>query len=57
VIIKKEHILEMRAALAPPYFSANGSTAVYATDPSLESGAQVKAAHITELRDLVLSIE
>jgi hypothetical protein len=57
VIIRKEHILEMRAALAPAYFSATGSTATYATDPLLDAGVQVKAAHIAELRDLVLSIE
>ena len=55
--IKEEHILEMRTALAPAYFSATGTTAIYATDPSLVSGTHVQAAHIAELRALVLSIE
>jgi M6 family metalloprotease-like protein len=52
--IKAQHILEMRAALAPAYLTATGNTATYATDPG--AGA-VKATHIEELRVLVLSIE
>jgi hypothetical protein len=55
--IREEHILEMRAALAPAYLTATGTTATYATDPSLVSGTKVKAAHIAELRALVLAIE
>jgi M6 family metalloprotease-like protein len=55
--IKAQHIVEMRAALAPAYFNAKGTVATYATDPSLASGTAVKAAHVTELRTLVLSIE
>lgn len=55
--IKAQHILQLRAALAPAYFNATATTATYATDPSLAAGTRVKTAHIAELRALVLSIE
>jgi uncharacterized protein YjdB len=55
--IKAQQILELRAALAPAYATATGHSATYATDPSLTTGTKVKAAHITELRALVLAIE
>jgi M6 family metalloprotease-like protein len=55
--IKTQHITEMRAALAPAYSVATGTTATYATDPTLVAGTKVKAAHIEELRAFVLSIE
>jgi M6 family metalloprotease-like protein len=55
--IKTQHIIEMRAALAPAYSVATGTTATYATDPTLVAGTKVKAAHIAELRALVLAIE
>lgn len=55
--VKAQHIIELRAALATAYFNATGTTATYATDPSLSSGTAVKRAHITELRALVTAIE
>jgi hypothetical protein len=55
--IKAQHVVEMRAALAPAYFNATATTATYATDPTLAAGVKVKAAHISELRNFVLSIE
>ncbi|HUR82005.1 MAG TPA: IPT/TIG domain-containing protein [Thermoanaerobaculia bacterium] len=55
--LKAQHIVELRAALAPAYFNATGTTATYPTDPALAATAVVKAAHISELRALVLAIE
>ncbi len=55
--IKTQHVIQLRAALAPAYFNATGNTATYATDPVLAAGQTIKAAHISELRALVLSIE
>jgi hypothetical protein len=56
ITIQAQHITELRAALAPAYLTATGTAATY-TDPSLGAGATVRAAHISELRAFVLSIE
>ncbi len=55
--IKAQHIAELRAALEPAYVNATGTPATYVTDASLAAGVTIKAAHISELRNLVLSIE
>lgn len=55
--IKAKHIVELRQALAPAYLTATGTTATYATDPSLAAGTRIKKAHISELRTRVQAIE
>jgi hypothetical protein len=56
VPIKAVHVTEMRAALGAAY-TAHGLPAPTYTDPGLAAGMVVKAIHITELRNAVMSLE
>jgi hypothetical protein len=56
VLIKAMHVTEMRTALAAAY-TAHGLTPPVYTDSALAPGTTVKAIHITELRNAVISLE
>jgi hypothetical protein len=56
VLIKAVHVTEMRTALGQAY-TAHGLPPPTYTDPVLAAGTTVKAIHITELRNAVISLE
>jgi hypothetical protein len=53
---KAVHTLELRAALSEAYVAAGTSVPSF-TDPSMAAGTPVQALHISELRELVLTLE
>ena len=56
VLVKAVHITEMRTALGQAYIAHSLTPPTY-TDPGLAPGTTVKAIHITELRNAVITLE
>ena len=56
VLIKAVHITEMRTALGQAYIAHSLAPPTY-TDPGLAPGMTIKAIHITELRNAVITLE
>jgi N-acetylneuraminic acid mutarotase len=56
LVIKARHLAEMRSALSQAYV-AHGLMAPYFTDPTLTPGIVVKAVHMRELRDAIVTLE
>lgn len=55
VLIRAQHILDLRVALAGVYSAVQQSQPQY-TDPGLAAGSPVKAAHISDLRNAVVAV-
>ncbi len=58
-LIRAQHIIDLRTALAAAYVQAARTPPAYVVDPppSLAPGLIVKAAHIAEIRTALLAIE
>ena len=56
-VVRLEHLLELREALAAAY-AASGRAAPGWTDPEPAAGSTpIRAAHVTELRAAVVALE